>query len=62
MDLHGFVNAPDQLTRIKDYGRGLVEVRYKFCTWHANTMHLMVFILIIVFYMYSIKNWNGGHI
>lgn len=44
-----FVNAPDQLTRIKDYGRGLVEVRYKFCTWHANTMHLMVFILIISF-------------
>lgn len=44
-----FINAPDMLTRIKNYGRGMVEVRYKFCTWHANTIHLMILILIISF-------------
>ena len=31
-----FMNAPDKLTTVKDYGRGMIEVRYKFCTWHAN--------------------------
>ena len=25
-----FVNAPDKLTTVKDYGRGMIEVRYKF--------------------------------
>ena len=43
------VNAPDKLTTVKDYGRGMIEVRYKFCTWHANTIHLMIMVLIVSF-------------
>ncbi len=43
------VNAPDKLTTVKDYGRGIVETRFKFCTWHANTIHLMILILILCF-------------
>ena len=51
-----FINAPDQLTRVKDYGRGLVEIRYKFCAWHANTIHLMIFVLIVsLLYIYYKK-------
>ena len=55
-----FMNAPDKLTTVKDYGRGMIEVRYKFCTWHANTIHLMIMILIVSFlyaYYKKMKWW-----
>ena len=55
-----FVNAPDKLTTVKDYGRGMIEVRYKFCTWHANTIHLMIMVLIVSFlyaYYKKMKWW-----
>lgn len=56
-----FLNAPDKLTTVKDYGRGLVEIRYKFCTWHANTIHLMIMVLIVSFlyaYYEKMKWWS----
>lgn len=55
-----FMNAPDKLTTVKDYGRGMIEVRYKFCTWHANTIHLMIMVLIVSFlyaYYKKMKWW-----
>lgn len=56
-----FRNAPDKLTRIKNYGRGLVETRYKFCTWHANMFQTVIFLLILSFlcaYYKKIKWWG----
>lgn len=57
---HIFLTNPTGISVTKDFGRGMVETRYQFFTWHPNILHLVVSSFILIFlYVYhgSCKWW-----
>lgn len=47
-----FITNPESISVTRNFGRGVVETRYRFSTWHANTCHL-VFTTLITFFLYA---------
>lgn len=51
-----FLNAPDTIAVVKDFGRGVVETRYRFCISNSNALQLLSLgILLCFLYVYYKK-------
>lgn len=51
-----FLNMPDTIAVVKDYGRGMVETRFRFCIWNANALNLLCLTIMLCFlYLYCEK-------
>lgn len=50
------LNDFESIITVRNFGRGMVETRFRFAWWHANRMHFVFFMLISLFlYCYNKK-------
>lgn len=54
-----FLTNPAGISVTRDFGRGAVETRYQFFTWHPNILHLVVasFVLVFFYVYYESCKW-----